>query len=109
MTGSSHTNGQLVHKIFHITKMLKVCKLTVVIITACGIIHEQTRKTVTDPFVLPTGAEYATRKDQNPAQICCCLMTKITDDSKAKVIAFQSQFKYPKIIKLICQLHSFSR
>jgi hypothetical protein len=64
------------------------------IITAYGLIDDRTLKTATDPFVLPGGAEYATRKSQNNAQMWRCLMATLTDDAKAKVIAFRNEFEH---------------
>ena len=50
----------------------------------------------TDPCVLPVGAEYTTQKSQNNAQMGHCLMATLTDDTKAKVIAFRNEFEQVK-------------
>ena len=52
------------------------------IITAYCLIDNCTLKTATDPFILPVEAEYATRKSQKNAQMCCCLMATLTKDDK---------------------------
>ena len=48
----------------------------------------------TDPFVLPNGADHDTRKGQNNAKMWRCLMASLTDDAKAKVIAFCKEFEH---------------
>ena len=77
------------------------------IITAYGLIDDRTLKTATDPFVLPGGAEYATRKSQNNAQMWHCLMATLTDDAKAKVIALGMSSNMSKTTKPILLLLSF--
>jgi hypothetical protein len=76
----------------NITHYLNGDGVKINIITAYGLIDDRILKTATDPFVLPVGAEYATRKSQNNAQMWHCLMATLTDDAKAKVIAFRNEF-----------------
>lgn len=64
------------------------------IITAYGLIDDQTLKTATNPLVLLVGAEYEMRKSNNNARIKCCLMVTLTDDAEAKVIAFRNEFEH---------------
>ena len=77
----------------NITRYLNSDGVEVDIITAYGLIDDRTLKTATDPFVLPAGMEYGTRKSQNNAQMWRCLMATLTDDAKAKVIAFRNEFE----------------
>ncbi len=53
----------------NITRYLNGDSVEIDIITAYGLINDRTLKMATDPFVLPVGAEYATRKSQNNAQM----------------------------------------
>ena len=77
----------------NITRYLNSDGVEIDIITAYGLIDDRTLKTATNPFVLPTGAEYTTRKSQNNAQMWRCLMSTLTDDAKAKIIAFRNEFE----------------
>ena len=78
----------------NITRYINTEGHEVDIISAYGLIDQQTLKTQTDLFVLPHGPESDTRKSQNNAQMWRCLMATLTDDAKAKVIAFRNEFEH---------------
>jgi len=78
----------------NITRYLNADGVEIDIITAYGLIDSHTLKMATDQFVIPIGAQYATRKSQNNAQMWRCLMATLTDEAKAKVIAFRNEFEH---------------
>ena len=70
----------------NITRYLNAEGHEVDIISAYGLIDEETLKAQTDPFVLPNGADHDTRKGQNNAQMWRCLM--------ASLISFCNEFEH---------------